>query len=158
MSRVYRRPGQPQRSSLRRVVMSVLGAAVVLPLLAAGAVAVAHLTELDSPHPLLRLVIVEGDSMLPTFQPGEQLLFVRKPWQEGSIVIADIGEPSAVVKRVVGRRGDRVIITGDNQQVTASYAVPPDRIIATFCCRTGLRFAPPEMKGKPSPTERRSAP
>ncbi len=157
MSRVYHRQGKPRRS-LRRLVVSVLGAAVVLPLLTAGAVAVIHLTQLDAPHPLLRLVIVEGNSMLPTFQPGEQLLFARRPWQEQSVVIADIGEPSPVVKRVVGRRGDRIIITGDNQQTTATYAVPPDRIIATFCCRTGLRFAPPEMKGTPRPSDKSPAP
>lgn len=157
MSRVYHRQGHTRRS-LRKIVVSVLGAVVVLPLLAAGAVAVAHLTEMDSPHPLVRLVVVEGDSMLPTFQAGEQLLFVRRPWREQSIVIADIGEPSPVVKRVVGRRGELIVITGDNTQVTASYAVPPDKIIATFCCRTGLRIAPPQLQSKTEPADSKSAP
>jgi signal peptidase I len=149
MSRVYHREARP-RWSVRKIVGAVLGIIVVLPLLGAGAIAIIHLTQLDSPHPLLRLVTVEGDSMLPTFHAGQQLVFVRKPWHKGSIVIADVGEPAPVVKRVWGGTQDDVIITGDNQQITATYSVSPDKIIATFCCRTGLTFAPPQLRGKPA--------
>ena len=149
MSRVYHRQSRP-RWPLRKIIEVVLGVVILVPLLGAGTIAVLHLTGLEDPHPLVRLVEVEGDSMEPTFHPGEQLLFVRKEWHEGSVVIADIGEPTAVVKRVWGTEGGKVIITGDNTETTASFRLPKDKIIATFFCRTRLKFAPPEIGKKPA--------
>ncbi len=112
-----------------KIVKVVLSALILVPLLGAGTLAVLHLTGLDEPHPLVRFVVVEGDSMAPTFHPGEQLLFTQRPWQEGSIVIADINEKTAVVKRVWAIQGEEVVITGDSVEVTASYRLPKDKII-----------------------------
>jgi hypothetical protein len=143
MSRVYRSTPRPPRP-VGRILKLTLSALVVIPLLGAGAIAALHLSGADDPHPLVRLIVVEGNSMLPTFHPGEQLLFVRGRWGPGSVVLADVGEDRAVVKRVWEVQGDRVIITGDNNKTTASYRLPRERIIARFCCRTGLKLSPPE--------------
>ena len=132
-----------------KILKVVVSAIILIPLLGVGAIAALHLIGLDEARPLVRIVIVEGKSMEPTFEPGEQLLFVRKEWGKGSIVIADIGEPTEVIKRVWDVRGDEVIITGDNTQVTASYRLPKDKIIATFLCRTQLKFAPPQIGRRP---------
>jgi len=152
MSRVYRRGAEETRRRRRRLLISLLGLVLVSPLLLVGAVAVLHLVGLSSPHPLVRLAIVEGDSMEPTFHPGEQLLFLRRPWQKGSVVLADIKEPNPVVKRVVGEYNGKVLLTGDNQEVTATYLIEADAIIATYCCRTGLRFKPPQLPPPKPPT------
>jgi signal peptidase I len=149
MSRVYHR-NAARPWPTRKIVKVVVGLILLVPLLGAGTIAELHLSGLHKPHPLLRLVIVEGESMEPTFHPGQQLLFVRRPWRQGSIVIADTGDSYEVVKRVVTQRGDTVVITGDNRAVTASYALPSDKIIATFCCRTGLKFAPPQLRKQPA--------
>ena len=138
MARTVSRPHRPRRW-VRTVVVFLLGA----PIIVAGGLAWLHLAGLNSPHPLVRFVQVEGESMLPTFQPGEQLLFVRRPWKIGSVVLADVGEDKAIVKRVVGFRNGRVLITGDNKAVTASYEIPPDKIVATLLIPTGVRFRPP---------------
>ena len=145
MARVYRRGAEEVRRRRRRLLISLLGIVLVSPLLLVGAVALLHLVGLNSPHPLVRLAVVEGNSMEPTFRPGEQLLFLRRPWRKGSVVLADIKEPNPVVKRVIDVRSGKVLITGDNQEVTATYLVEPDAIIATYCCRTGLKFRPPEL-------------
>ncbi|HEY3397027.1 MAG TPA: S24/S26 family peptidase [Armatimonadota bacterium] len=134
------RTAAPRTGHAPRIMLRIFGVVVALPLLTAGAIAVLHLAELDSPHPLVRLVVVEGRSMRPTFRAGEQLLFVRKPWKVGDVVIADVHDADSVVKRVVAERDGEVLITGDNTQGTASYMLPRDRIIATLLCRTGLRF------------------
>jgi signal peptidase I len=137
----------------RRVVNLVGTVVIVIPLLAVGTIAVLHLVGLHKEHPLVRLVIVIGHSMDPTFAPGEQLLCVRRGWEPGSIVIADVGEKTPVVKRVVSRQDDSVYITGDNAAVTASYTITPDKIIAVYVCRTGLKF-PPTLRPGPLPKGR----
>ncbi len=91
MSRVYHRQSRP-RWPVRKIIEVVLAVVVLVPLLGAGAIAVLHLTGMDEPHPLVRLVAVAGNSMEPTFHAGEQLLFVRKQWHQGSVVIADIAD------------------------------------------------------------------
>lgn len=145
MSRVYRRGVEETRRRRRHLLISLLGVVLVSPLLLVGAVALLHLLGLNSPHPLVRLAVVEGSSMEPTFHPGEQLLFLRRPWHKGSVVLADVKEPNPVVKRVMDVWSGKVLLTGDNQEVTATYLVDPDAIIATYCCRTGLKFRPPEL-------------
>jgi signal peptidase I len=149
MSRVHR-SHEKQRWSPGKKIEAVLGVVILVPLLGAGGIALLHLTGLTDPHPLVRLVIVDGDSMEPTFHPGEQLLFLRRPWGVGSIVLAEVGEANAVVKRVREWQGDRVVITGDNHAVTATYRLSPDKIIATFFCRTRLNFPPPRLGEKPA--------
>ena len=126
-----------------RLVRAVLLPLVAVPVVVIGGLALLHLAGLHDPHPLVRFVQVDGNSMLPTFQPGEELIFVRRPWELGSVVIADIGEDRGVVKRVVSFKRGRVQITGDNRQITASYDLPANKIIATLLMPTGVRFAPP---------------
>jgi hypothetical protein len=133
-----------QRRARRFTLFHWLGTLAAVPILGVGVLAVLHIVGLDSPHPLARFVIVNGKSMLPTFVPGEQLLFVRRSWEVGDVVIADVGEDEAVVKRVVKIKNDQVVITGDNKAVTATYRLPADRIVATLVMPTGLRFTPPK--------------
>lgn len=62
------------------------------------------------------LAVVNGESMLPTLNDGDLLVFCRfiKP-DVGDIVIADIGDDSkTIVKRVVAKAGDQLDII-DNQ-------------------------------------------
>jgi signal peptidase I len=152
MSRVYRSNRRPRWSLGKRIRVAAT-TIIAVPLLGLGTIAVLHLAGLNQPHPLARLVIVIGDSMEPTFHPGDQLLCLRRPWDVGSVVIADVGEKTPVVKRVVSRQGASVFITGDNAAVTASYTISPDKIIAVYCCRTGLKF-PPTLPPNPLPKGR----
>jgi signal peptidase I len=132
-----------QRYLWWRVLRLVLVPLVAVPVIVAGSLATLHIAGRDSAQPLVRFVAVEGRSMLPTYQPGEALLFVRRPWQKDSVVLADVGEDKPIVKRVEGVRGVQVLITGDNREVTATYLISPERIIGTLFARTGVHFTPP---------------
>ena len=63
-------------------------------------------------------VVVEGTSMVPTFEPGDRLLLVRRlrPVRTGDLVA--FGDPRdarrLLVKRVVAVRGELVDVVGDN--------------------------------------------
>lgn len=134
-------PSRPR--SWWRILRIALVPLVAVPVIVAGSLAALHIAGRDSAHPRVRFVTVEGESMLPTYRPGEMLLFTRGPWREGSVVLADVGEDKPIVKRVAGLRQGQVLVTGDNRDVTATYLISPERIIATLLLRTGLCFAPP---------------
>lgn len=103
--------------------------------LAAGALAVLLLMSAQTSKPAACLVQVEGMSMYPTLQPGNELLFARLPFEPGDIVLADVGESFPVIKRVDD--ADRRIITlvGDNRGHSENYRVLNGSILAVMVCR-----------------------
>ncbi len=65
----------------------------------------------------LRIVRVEGDSMLSTLRDGEQLLVATavSDFQHGDIVVIDRYAVDPLIKRVVAVSGDTLRITRDGQ-------------------------------------------
>jgi len=124
----------PQRRPFRRALRSLLALSQV-PVILLGALAGLHFLSLRSAHPVFCLVQIDGQSMEPTFMPGEQAAFARLPWKRGSVVVADVGETDLVVKRVAVTTNDKVLITGDNRKVTETYRVDRDDIRAVLVCR-----------------------
>lgn len=100
----------------RLVLVSVAGAvgSAVLGALAVGAAAVVGV------RVGTRRVVVEGRSMVPTFEPGDRLLVVRLPrrWpvRPGDVVaFGDPREPDRLLVKRVGAAGDGwVTVVGDN--------------------------------------------
>ena len=80
---------------------------------------------------------VEGDSMLPTYKPGDLLL--GRKWfidpKVGDIVVARI-EDRPVIKRIARVNDDQIVLLGDNPSAsTDSRAFGPisrDAIIAAI--------------------------
>ncbi len=117
-----------------RLIM--LAAKVIVLLL--GLIAITHFVSVKCNYPLLFLSEVQGESMQPTLAPGEWIVCVRIGWQPGDIVLADVGEDNLVVKRVAECHGQRVHLTGDNQQISYNYRVSPQQIKSVMVCRLGL--------------------
>lgn len=100
-----------------------------------------------------RRVVVEGRSMLPTFEPGDRLLVVRIPrrWplRCGDVVaVPDPRMPDRLlVKRVEGVSSGLVTVAGDNaSESTDSRSFGPvDR--AQVWGRACYRYAPRERSG-----------
>lgn len=98
----------------------------------------------------VRLVVVEGDSMRPALADGDRLLVVRLRPRIGDVVaLVDPRLPSrTIVKRVVGVRGDRVDVRGDNASAStdsrAFGPVPRSSILG----RAVYRYAPTPRAGR----------
>ena len=105
-----------------------------------GLVVLLHLVCLLCRHPLVRLVEVDGVSMQPTFEPGDRLLFIRRPFEPDSIVIADADGDGLVVKRVVDVTGGHVRLVGDNRAESAEYDLPATAIVGVYLCRFPLKL------------------
>ena len=131
-------PSQPKPRRHKYLLRCLCSLPLIVPLLCLGAMAVLHLVCLESDHPLVRFVVLEGSSMTPTYAPGEQLVFGRREWRPGSVVLAKVPGEEPVVKRVVGRRNGWVLVTGDNTEDTTSYLISPDDIMATLLFSTRL--------------------
>ncbi len=112
--------------------------AIVLIIL--GLLIALHLVCLLCKHPLLRLVQVAGDSMEPTLSEGDRVLFVRRAWQLGDIVVADVQEDVPVVKRILDIANGELYLQGDNTEVSATYWITPDRIQGVMLCHIPLRL------------------
>lgn len=117
-----------------------------------GLMACAHLIGLASAHPLVRLAQVDGISMEPTLHNGQQVLFARLPWHEGSIVLADPPDDGLVVKRVERCEGGQIFLRGDNREMSAVYEVPPDRLVGTMLCCTPFHSPMPPPEEDPAQT------
>lgn len=111
--------------------------AAVAVLIGAGAVVLVYLRLRG--RPLLFLLRVCGDSMLPTFADGTALLFWRGPFKVGSVVAADVAEDIWIVKRVKeihpGRFGAVLLLLGDNSQVSATYWARAQDLKGVYVCR-----------------------
>jgi len=109
-------------------------------LILVGILAALHVVCLLCQHPLVRLVEVEGNSMQPTFEPGDRLLFVRRHFQPGSIVVADAGEDGSVIKRVVDVADGQVHLFGDNREKSEEYYLPQTAIIGVYLLQFPLKL------------------
>jgi nickel-type superoxide dismutase maturation protease len=99
-------------------------------------------------------VVVEGDSMRPTLDPGDKLLILRlplRPARPGSLVaLHDPREPAAraLVKRVSGLGIDGVEVRGDNPVASTDSRsfgpVAPKLVIGPVL----YRYFPPERAGR----------
>ncbi len=76
--------------------------------------------------------------MQPILQPGERIVCIRIGWQQGDIVLADVGEDDLIVKRVTEYRGQWVYLTGDNEQISCTYWVSPQQIKSVMLCRLAV--------------------
>ncbi|WP_405852324.1 signal peptidase I [Streptomyces sp. NBC_00090] len=140
----------------RRAAGAVLGAGVLLCLLAAVAV-----TSLG--------VRVDGTSMSPTLREGDRVLVA--PGSAGEVSRFDVvllratGRDALLVKRVIGLPGDRVAIVstperpfevllqergqGPVRRVVASQWVAQARRTGACCAPDGTRSARPELRTVP---------
>ncbi len=103
-----------------------------------GLVAVLHFVTAEYGCPLVFMVEVEGASMEPTLESGERVLFIRRPWQQGDVVVADVGEDKLVVKRVVRRWHQWAYLAGDNRAISRDYWVQPADIRSVMFCPVPL--------------------
>ncbi len=101
----------------------------------AGILAIVHLVCLRSEHPLLCLARVSGYSMAPTLDPGDRVLFARRAWRVGSIILARVGEPAPVIKRVQYTTDGYIFISGDNKQVSQAYWIRSPQIVGVMVWR-----------------------
>lgn len=114
---------------------------VVTSLITSGVLASLLLLSAHAARPVLFLVQVDGMSMYPTLQPGNELLFARVPFVTGDIVLADVGESYPVVKRVdyIDRRV--IDLAGDNRACSQSYQVVGSSLLGVMVCK--LPFSSP---------------
>ena len=97
-----------------------------------------HLAQRPSERPLVRIVVVEGNSMEPVVHSGQLLIFARLPWDVQDIVLADVDEELLVVKRVASCGEDRVLLAGENGNASQNYIVSRHKVIGRLICNTGL--------------------
>ncbi|HTX62457.1 MAG TPA: nickel-type superoxide dismutase maturation protease, partial [Acidimicrobiales bacterium] len=146
---VRRRPG-PARWVRRLVLVSAAGAlaSAVLGALVAGAAAVVGV------RAATRRVVVEGRSMVPSFEPGDRLLVVRLPrrwplWPGDVVALPDPRTPGRLlVKRVDAAGTGRVWVVGDNpaESTDSRSFGPVDR--AEVWGRVLYRYAPAARAGR----------
>lgn len=121
-----------------------------LVIILAGVVATISLAMAGSPRPLVRVVRVDGDSMVPTLRSGEELLFARAPWRVGSIVLANVGDTEPVVKRVMATLpGSTILLQGDNWEISEIYSVQPSDLLGVCVARSIVRL--PSLARSPGP-------
>ncbi len=119
-----------------RILLKIAKVLLVL----VGLVAILHVVCLLCQRPLVRLVEVEGNSMQPTFEPGDRLLFVRKHFEPGNVVLADTGEDGLVVKRVLHMGNGQVHLAGDNSEHTAVYDLPRSAVLGVYLGKVPLKL------------------
>lgn len=125
---------------MRRIAIRV--AAVFLAVVAL--LYILHLVCLYCGRPLVRLVQVDGNSMEPTFEPGDRLLFIRGRWKESSVVLADVHEDLPVIKRVckagLHPSSSPYKLCGDNREISMTYWVNKEQILCVLLCRIPLKL------------------
>lgn len=99
---------------------------------------------------MVRRVVVEGRSMLPTLEPGDRLLVVRtRRVRVGELVALPDPRrpPRLLVKRVAARRGPLLELRGDNPDASTDSRtfgpVPADAVWG----RAVRRYAPAARAG-----------
>jgi nickel-type superoxide dismutase maturation protease len=97
-----------------------------------------------------RRVVVDGPSMEPTLRRGDRLVVVRRMRLRAGDVVAvrDPGHaPRLLVKRVVARSGDEVVVAGDNPALSTdsrTFGPVPRRAVVG---RVVYRYGPPGRTG-----------
>lgn len=113
---------------------------VKLTIIVVGALALLNFAMINSSRPLLRVAQVDGVSMEPTLDHGEEAVFVRGPYKVGSIVLANVGDSQPVVKRVVVEVYGNIYLKGDNAEMTESYIVSPEDVLGVMAAHSGIRL------------------
>jgi nickel-type superoxide dismutase maturation protease len=97
---------------------------------------------------LLQRILVEGDSMRPTLEPGDRLVCVRsRRVRPGDLVaVHDPRDGRLLVKRVASV--DPLTVAGDNPDASTDSrsfgAVTPDRVVG----RAVYRYWPDDRRGR----------
>ncbi len=69
-------------------------------------------------RPVIRRIVVDGVSMIPTYRPGEYVWALRRwrPLRAEMVVVVDLPGDSSreILKRVTSVTGDTAWLTGDN--------------------------------------------
>lgn len=140
-------PGVPPARVVWRRLTGAARARTVLRLLAAVPVALAVLAG----RRVVRRVVVQGESMLPTLEPGDRLLVVRtrRPRVGDLVALPHPREPARLlVKRVAARRGGFLELRGDNPAASTDSRsfgpVPADAVWG----RVVRRYSPPARAGR----------
>lgn len=134
----------------RNMVIHFAWSSLKLAVLFAGSVATVALAMLGSDKPLVRVARVDGVSMAPTLRAGEELLFARKPWHVGDIVLANVQDTEPVVKRIVATvPGSAIILAGDNRGVSEIYSVHPADLLGVCIARSVVKL--PSLAKEPPP-------
>ena len=76
---------------------------------------------------LLRIVAVDGDSMIPTMQDGDRLLltYTSSGLEQGDIVVIDRYDTAPLIKRVIASGGDTIEIVNSKVFVNNVQLVEP---------------------------------
>lgn len=119
--------------------MRKLWVTIEILVIAGGLLATVVLISARTATPAVCLVQVQGISMLPTLRPGDELLFARLPFVPGDVVLADVGEPDPVVKRIENIDRRIIFLAGDNRSCSATYRAARVSILAVMVCRTPFR-------------------
>ncbi|HYD09932.1 MAG TPA: nickel-type superoxide dismutase maturation protease [Acidimicrobiales bacterium] len=95
----------------------------------------------------LRLVAVEGSSMVPTLLPGDRLLVLGLAPRVADVVAVE-HDGTTMVKRVAAVDGDAITVHGDNADASTDSRtfgpVPRSSILG----RAVYRYAPRERAGR----------
>ena len=95
----------------------------------------------------VRLVVVDGESMRPTLEPGDRLVVVRLPPRVGDLVALH-HDDRVLVKRVAAIDGDAITVLGDNADASTDSrgfgAVARSAVLG----RAVYRYAPTARAGR----------
>jgi nickel-type superoxide dismutase maturation protease len=103
---------------------------------------------------VVRRVVVEGTSMLPTLEPGDRLVAVRVPSQwplrPGTVVaVRDPRDPRRVlVKRVRSSRAGGIEVIGDNPNASTDSRQFGALRRSALVGRCVYRYGPPGRTGR----------
>lgn len=81
---------------------------------------------------------VTGRSMQPTFQPGDILLFRRKPFAVGDVILYWEGPDltgGITTHRIISIRENIIRTQGDNPELSTWHYTTPQYIVGVLVCR-----------------------
>ncbi len=74
----------------------------------------------------IKMIVAEGNSMLPTIRPGDQLICIPgEAWQDGNIVVIDIND-SDTIKRIYRAKDGGINLVPDNKQYKSMHYAPEE--------------------------------
>jgi signal peptidase I len=130
-----------------RIAKLLVGSGIVVTLVTA---AVSRLTRVE----------VAGDSMRPTFEPGDRLLVrrTRRPRRGDVVALLDPRDASRLlVKRVAALDDDGVVVLGDNPAASTDSRlfgpVAPDRLVGVAIYRYAPSSRTTALRRRPVPSD-----
>ena len=79
---------------------------------------------------LMMLAVVEGNSMRPSFLPGDRILVLKRPgdYKRNEVVLVEKeGAERICIKRIIGIPGDEIMITEDGDLLCNGNKVETDK-------------------------------